>query len=57
MDYPRPGSLAGILLFVLDKNISSVSVYDFKGTSAENYIRSILMAALLVSQRLTACLQ
>ena len=30
-----PVLLAGILLFVLDKNISSVSVYDFKGTSAE----------------------
>ena len=30
-----PVFLAGILLFVLDKNISSVSIYDFKGTSAE----------------------
>jgi O-antigen ligase len=30
-----PVLIAGILLFVTDKNISLVSVYDFKGTKAE----------------------
>jgi len=30
-----PVLLTGILLFVLDKNLSLVSVYDFKGTNAE----------------------